>query len=166
MTRVVAMEDSDGYKRLLAAVERDEARDRTSRSHDYRGKLAWAVARAQHYADKTGISAVDILDAWENGRDYWYMNYYQDANQPKIEGERVRVFDTVDAMLASMGKRGFRCPSCGGASSSPYECSVAPCDWKVYGLFRDCGKGVYVFVKEKVRGELLFMPLAWEKQQS
>lgn len=52
--------------------------------------------------------------------------------------------------------------ACNGISVSPYECS--PCDWKVYGLFRDLGKGVYVFVKEHVRGELLFMPLAWEKQ--
>lgn len=160
MTTTQHIEECEGYKHLLAAVERDEGR--WPKGHDYRGKLAWAVARAQHYAEKTGLQATEILDAWEKGRDYWYMNYYQESNQPTIQGERVRVFDTVDGMLAAIGKPEFRCPKCNGVSSSPYECSVEPCDWKVYGLFRDLGKGVYVFVKEKVRGELLFMPLAWE----
>lgn len=158
----LCIEECDGYKSLLAAVERDEAKG--WKSHDYRGKLAWAVAQAKHYAEKTGVSAVEILNAWEKGRDYWYMNYYQEANQPKLEGERIRVFDTVEQMLASIGEPQFRCPKCSAVSKSPYECSVAPCDWKVYGLFRDLGKGVYVFVKEKARGELLFMPIAWEQQ--
>lgn len=38
------------------------------------------------------------------------------------------------------------------------------CDWNVGGLFGDLGKGVYVFVKYQVRGEKIFMPLAWEEQ--
>src|SRR5437868_1011380 len=162
MTNTMNIEESAGYKSLLASVERDEAKG--WKSHDYRGKLAWAVSQAKHYAEKTGLPASEILDAWEKGRDYWYMNYYQEANQPKIEGERVRVFDTVADMLAAIGDPKFRCPKCSGVSNSPYACSVAPCDWKVYGLFRDLGKGIYVFVKEKVRGELLFMPMAWESQ--
>jgi hypothetical protein len=161
-TEPARIEACDGYQRLLVAVERDEVQ--SPKFHDYRGKLTWVIARANNYAEKTGIPAPDILDAWENGRDYWYMNYYQESNQPQIGGERVRVFDTVREMLASIGEPAFRCPMCNGISKSPYECSVAPCDWKVYGLFRDCGKGIYVFVKEKVRGELMFMPIAWEKQ--
>jgi len=39
-----------------------------------------------------------------------------------------------------------------------------PCDWKVYGLFKDLGKGVYIFVKEKMRGETIFKPIAWENE--
>lgn len=160
------LEQCEGYKKLLAAVGENENRDnkdgRGRFFHDYRGKLAWTVARATHYADKTGIPAADILDAWERSRNYWYMNFYQESNQPEIKDDNVRVFDTVEAMLASVGKAGFRCPMCRAISKSPYECSVAPCDWKVYGLFRALGKGVYVFVKEKIAGELLFMPIAWE----
>jgi hypothetical protein len=155
------IEQCEGYKKLLAAVEHDE--QRSPKFHDYRGKLAWTVARAQQYADKTGIAVTEILDSWERSRNYWYMNYYQDAKQPEIADGKVRVFDTVDTMLAAIGKDGFRCPACKQVSKSPYECSVAPCDWKVYGLFRALGKGIYVFVKEKVAGELIFMPLAWER---
>jgi hypothetical protein len=154
------IEQCEGYKKLLAAVEHDE--QRSPCSHDYRGKLAWTVARAQHYADRTGIAATEILNSWEGSRNYWYMNYYQDANQPEIADGKVRVFNTVDAMLAAFGNHGFRCPKCDQVSKSPYECSVKPCDWKVYGLFRALGNGIYVFVKEKVACELIFMPIAWE----
>lgn len=156
------IEQCDGYKNLLAAVEHDE--QKSPKFHDYRAKLAWTVARAQHYADKTGIPASEILDSWERSRNYWYMNFYQESCQPEVKDGKVRVFDTVESMLASVGKAGFRCPMCDGVSDSPYECSVKPCDWKVYGLFRALGKGIYVFVKEKIRGELLFMPVAWEDE--
>jgi hypothetical protein len=37
------------------------------------------------------------------------------------------------------------------------------CDWKVYGLFGHLGKGIFVFVKEKVAGKNIFMPVAWEQ---
>lgn len=158
--------DCEGYRKLLAAVERDESQSRGG--HNYRGKLAWVVARAKHYAEKTGLSAESILDSWESRRTYWYMNYYQECEQPEIKGDNVRVFETVADLLASIGKEGFRCPMCSGVSKSPYECDSGlkvdgkTCDWKVYGLFRDLGKGVSVFVKEKLKGESLFMPVAWE----
>jgi hypothetical protein len=156
----------EGYRTLLAAVEKDEKQQ--FGSHDYRAKLAWVVAQAKHYAEKTGLAAEDILDAWERDRRYWYMNYYQPCNQPDIKGDRVRVFDTTNDLLTSIGKVGFRCPSCVGVSKSPYECTTGivsdgkVCDWKVYGLFGHLGKGVTVFVKERLKGESLFMPVAWE----
>lgn len=37
------------------------------------------------------------------------------------------------------------------------------CDWKVYGLFGGLGKDVFVFCKDKLKGERMFMPLAWEE---
>lgn len=154
--------DSQGYRSLLAAVERDE--ERSKGFHDYRGKLAWAVERARHYAERTGLSATEILDAWERDRNYWYMNYYQESNQPEIGAGRVRVFDTIGEFLESIGERAFRCPSCGGVSSDPYTCNADPdsCDWKAYGFLRTLGKGACVYVKEKLRGEEIFMPIAWE----
>lgn len=153
--------ECEGYKTLLAAVVRDE--QKSPGFHDYRGSLAWAVARAEHYAEKTGLSAIDILNAWEKSRGYWYMNYYQEANQPEIKGDNVRVFDTVDDLNAAIGEPQFRCSSCSGVSSNPYECNASEkCDWKSYGLFGTMGKGVYVFVKSKLWGQELFMPIAWE----
>ena len=163
---ITEIEDCKGYKSLLQAVEKDCTRDR---AHDYRAKLKWVVDRATHYAEKTGLAACEILNAWEERRDYWYMNYYQDANQPEITSDRVRVFETVDELLESIGKTGFRCPHCEGVTKNPYECDskiiVAgkPCDWKVYGLFGHMGRGVFVYVKRQLQGEKLFMPIAWEK---
>lgn len=162
--------ESAGYKKLLAAVERDES-GISKGMHNYRAKLAWVLDRAKHYAEKTGLDAASVLDAWESARDYWYMNYYQDCNQPEIKGDSVRVFDTQEALLASVDGKGFRCPCCGGISKSPYTCDSGlpmpgekkTCDWKSWGLFGTLGKGVSVFVKDKMRGESFFKPVAWEE---
>ena len=141
--------ECEGYKKILAAVEKDEIS--MPGIHDYRGKLNWIVERAQHYQEKTGIDACDILNAWEKRRGYWYMNYYQDCNQPLLDSARVKVFETQTELMQSIGDSGFRCPMCGGISRNPYECESGLemskgkiCDWKVYGLFRDAGKGIYV----------------------
>lgn len=178
------IEECEGYKKLNASVEEDcQSDEKYGRPHfhDYRAKLAWVLERAKHYAEKTGLEAADILDAWEKKRDYWYMNFYQDAEQPLIEGDSVRVFETTADMLTAIGTPAFRCPACDGVSKSPYICDSGKrlmetkgrgkkakqvegkvCDWKVYGLFGDLGKGVYVFVKAEMRGERIFKPVAWE----
>lgn len=170
--------ECDGYKKLMAAVEKDEAGDerldyykRTGRySHDYRAKLAWVLERAAHYAEKTGMPVAELLDAWERDRSYWYMNYYQDAQQPEIKDDSVRVFDTPEDFKASVGKTGFRCPNCKGVSRDPQTCNSGDemdagkvCDWKAYGLFRTLGEGITIFVKADVRMVHIFMPVAWEK---
>lgn len=146
-------------------------------SHKYCDTFKWIIDRAKHYADKTGLNWEDILDSWEEDCNYWYMNYYQECNQPEIKGDKVKVFDTVEDMLKSIGKKQFRCPSCGGISTNPYSCDsgleiekatkrkpAKVCDWKVYGLFGDLGKGVFVFCKDKVKGETIFMPVSWEQE--
>jgi hypothetical protein len=167
------IEESEGYKKLLASVERDETGDTKGGGkffHDYRAKLQWAVDRAKHYAEKTGLDAAAILDSWEKQRDYWYMNYYQDCNQPEIAGSGgadVHVFDTIEAAQASFDGKGFRCPACKGVSKSPYECdtkipmagSTKPCDWKSYGLFK---ASTFIFIKDKLAGTNIFTPVAWE----
>jgi hypothetical protein len=154
---------STGYQRLLKAVEQDEARTPAGERHfhNYRAKLEWVIARARHYAEKTQLSAAVVLDAWERDRDYWYMNWYQECNQPEING-RVRVFDTSADMRQAIGTGGFRCPACNVVSSNPYECSCAQCDWKVYGLLKDLGKGIIVLVRQEFKMQLIFMPVAWE----
>lgn len=171
------IEECAGYKKLLAAVKKDEAD--CPGFHDYQGKLQWIVLRANHYEQVLGIPADEILEAWESHRSYWYMNYYQDVNQPFIVSPAVRVFNTQGELLASIGKAGFRCPMCGGVSSNPYKCNSGlkikdighhggeiVCNWNIGGLFRDLGKGVFVYVKSLVHGERLFMPIAWEKNDA
>lgn len=137
--------------------------------HKYCDKFKWVLDRAKHYSEKTGLNWEDVLDSWENQRDYWYMNYYQEANQPQIINDNVRIFETVDEMMTSIGERKFRCPMCGGISTDPYVCNSGLeietgkiCDWKAYGLFGTLGKGVTVYCKDKLRGEEIFMPVAWE----
>jgi len=156
-----------GYEKLKAAVESDLKRREGERCSK---KLEWVIDRAKHYEEKTGIPWNEILDSWEEKRNYWYMNYYQDCNQPEIKGDKVRVFETVKDMTDSLAEKKFRCPSCGGISASPYKCNsgkfvdknTKACDWNVGGLFGDLGKGIFVFCKDKVAGETIFMPIAWE----
>ena len=141
-------------------------------THKYCDTFKWIIDRAKHYEEKTGISWEEILDSWEENRSYWYMNYYQEANQPKIEGDKVRVFNTIEDLHEAIGDKGFRCPSCGGITTNPYECNSGlemakgkTCNWKVYGLFGGLGKEVFVYVKEKVHGNKIFMPVAWEENK-
>jgi len=170
--------DCDGYRSLLESVKRDFDKCRNLKEygtpfHDYYGKMVWVLERAAHYAEQTGMSVEEILDGWEKQRDYWYMSYYQDLNQPEVtEGnDEIRIFDTTEELQESMGKQGFRCPACKGVSKSPFVCDSGEqidkkvCDWKVYGLLTLPGT-VAVFVKDAVRFGKLFRPLAWEKQEA
>lgn len=133
--------------------------------HKYCDKFVWVVERAKHYEKVTGIPWEQVLGSWEEKRSYWYMNYYQDANQPKLE-DGTRVFDKLEDLYKSVGNSGYRCPACGKVSKSPYECTNNKCNYKVYGLFGDLGKGVFVFVKETISGEKIFMPVAWETKET
>lgn len=160
----------NGYETLRKAVEEDvKQKDDIRDAQEYWDKFNWVLKRAKHYSEKTGLSSEEILNAWESNRTFWYMNYYQDAFQPKIDGERVKVFDTMTDLMDSIGDFKFRCPSCEQISSDPYKCNSGymendeVCDWTVYGLFGDLGKGVYVFIKEEAKIENIFMPISWEK---
>lgn len=163
----------DGYKSLRAAVDKDYADDRGYQNgglpfHDYEKKLNWVVERAQNYGAALEIEASEILNAWENRRNYWYMNYYQEAKQPKIGSGHVYVFDTINQLKSSISEPLFRCPACGGVSNDAYICNSGlerdgkPCEWKAHGLFGTLGKGAFVYVKERLAGQNIFMPLAWE----
>ena len=167
---------SKGYEKLSAAVERDcaEAGGKLHTDgccncgvtcfHKYCDKFKWVIDRAKAYGGALGVDWLAVLDSWEEDRSYWYMNYYQDCNQPEIKGERTRVFDTLEEYREAVGKPEFRCPSCGKITADPYEGKA--CGWKVYGLLGDLGKGVFVYVKEKLKGENIFMPVAWEENKN
>jgi len=160
--------ECEGYKKLLKCVEDNEKE--SPNFHDYREKLQWVIDRVNHYAEKTKLNPCDILNKWEELRTYWYMNYYQDCNQPLLDSDNVKVFETQEQLFESIGKSGFRCPACNGITTSPYVCKAGTivkgkvCDWKVYGLFGHMGKGVFIFVKGKMKGENIFNPIAWENE--
>lgn len=132
----------------------------TKCTHDYCGKFKWILDRAKHYADVLGTSQESVLKDWENARSYWYMNYYQDCNQPLIKN--VKVFDTIELLKESIAGKGFRCPKCNGISTDAYKCTCENCDWKSYGLFGTMGKGVDILVKSNMKTSHIFFPVAWE----
>lgn len=138
--------------------------------HAYCDKLKWIKTRAEEYAAYLNVSWLDVIAGWESKRTYWFMNYYQEYNQPKLDGERVRVFEDLKSFCAQTPSKKFRCPNCGGISTNPYECNSQLkvnkdiCDWKSYGLFGTLNKGVYVYIKELLQGNEIFMPIDWENQ--
>ncbi|MCK5606795.1 hypothetical protein KAR91_33140 [Candidatus Pacearchaeota archaeon] len=163
---------SKGIEAIKEAIKRDISEDencfnengcpktRTKCFHKYCDKFQWIMERAEHYADKLGCTKEEIIDKWEKGRNYWYMNYYQDSRMPLIEG--CKVFETKEELLDSIGKDGFRCPKCEGISKDPYTCSCEDCDWKSYGLFGTLGKGVDLVIKSTLDQDHIFMPVVWE----
>ena len=191
------IEDSKGYQSLLKTVKSDckegqdcfnengcdheytrmEKRDGDTCEHCYSvskcfhkycDTFKWIIDRAKHYAKKTGLSAGDILDSWEEQRDYSWNNYYQECNQPEIKGDNVRVFETREDFQFSLEDKGFRCPSCNHISQSHSDCDSGKemtkgkiCDWKSYGFFGTAGKGITVFIKETFALVEIFMPIAW-----
>jgi len=142
-------------------------------SHAYCNKFKWIIDRAKHYSYHLGIPLETVLDTWEKDRGYWYMNYYQDGNQPKITGIEVKVFETVEDFQKTVANKGFRCPRCGGVSKNPQTCTIGKlmsknkkCDWKSYGLFGHLGKGITVYIKTNGIPIPIFKPIVYEKSLS
>ena len=166
-----------GYKNLLRAVLHDYENDREYQQgnkpfHDYKAKFNWVVERALKYAEKINCSPDEVLDAWEHDRSEWYMNYYQDYNQP--DPEKVRVYANIDAFKKACANKGFICPSCGGISTNPSRCDThrlvkrgrkkIECDWSACGLFGTMGKGAVVFIRNRMTIYRIFMPVAWQNK--
>jgi hypothetical protein len=78
-----------GYRSLKAAYIRDvqkatrsarPMRDKT----EFLKKFIWVIGRAKHYAQHFEVPIAIILNEWESKRNYWWLNYYQECNQPKF----------------------------------------------------------------------------------
>jgi hypothetical protein len=109
---------SPGYKSLKAAYIKDviEAEEyRAKHGSSSRGKAEflkrfnWVISRAKHYSHVQGIPLSQVLNKWEAGRDYWWFNYYQDCNQPKLLPRRpswpsYEKLSFAEALSRSMGK--------------------------------------------------------------
>jgi hypothetical protein len=157
-------------QKLLDAVERDKKE--SPNFHDYEGKLKWIIERAKHYSEKSGIDASKILEGWEKNRNYWYMNYYQESNQPEIKYNGVIIVENRDDFFAKYPSKKFICPYCKGISTNPNECNSGKkvklinskkkeevCNWCSGGLFGTLGDGVSVFLKDDLRVISIFKPI-------
>jgi hypothetical protein len=130
-------------------------------SHKYCDKYKWVIDRAKHYAEKTNRTMEQVLEVWETNRSYWYMNYYQDCNQPELHSETIFKYDEwLEELKNRFGNDAknwaFKCPSCGNVqtindfiknniedpnSKVYYSCigryvKGIGCDWTLGGLFK------------------------------
>lgn len=156
---------TDGCKEYLKSY--GETQSDCGHKCEYCEKYKWAVDRAKHYEEKLGIPWKEILKSWEDDRSYWFMNYYQNAEQPLIDTDNVFVFETIDELKDKCGTE-FICPACKGISTDPYECNSGKkvgrkiCNWKSYGLFQH--NLAFCYVKSERKGTKIFMPVAFVKE--
>lgn len=123
--------------------------------------IDFVVERSQHYADILKVPVEDVLSAWEAARNYATVNYYQNANFPKITGD-VLLMDSEKQFKDFCAGKGFMCGNCRKNIYSPYECAL--CGWKTWGLFGP-GKGAtFVVLKPAMRGQWIFRPYVMEHQ--
>lgn len=90
-----ALARSEGYRSLKKALAKDvmeaSARDRALRSKaEFYSLFNWVIARAKHYAHRQGVSVAEVLNRWEEGRDYWWLNRYGEYRQQKLPSGRPR----------------------------------------------------------------------------
>ncbi|WP_411842198.1 hypothetical protein [Salinicoccus sp. HZC-1] len=115
--------------------------------------------KLEEYSSALDTSQEEILERWEELRSYSAINYYQEANQPKLDSDKVKVFETkTDILMWAAGKK-FSCPKCSGHSNNPIKCDRPNCDWKAHGLFKTLGEGIYVFSKAEMAGQDIFAPV-------
>lgn len=117
--------------------------------------------RLDEYSKVLGLEKEDILRAWERKRTYSATNFYQEANFPKLD--KVKVFNNFEEFKEKYPSKKYKCPSCSGISTNPYECSCEGCDWKSYGSLKTMGKGLRfiirdMFLENPVIDEI-FMPI-------
>ena len=123
--------------------------------HTYCDTFAWAIKRAEYYAEKTNQTPEEVLRGWESNRNYWYVNYYQESHQPDL-GDWCKVYEDVEECRKALTGQRFECPHCKKMVNDPQECPK--CGWKSYGLL----SGPYrVYLKKE--GEIIpiFRPGNW-----
>lgn len=131
--------------------------------HDFCGKFKWIMDRAEMYAKLTKKTKEEVLTAWEEQRTYWYMNFYQESNQPEIKADGMNIVlhdDWIKSLKDKFGEDSkqwkFKCASCGNIQSRQdfidngaeensdaiyYNCigrfvKGKGCDWTLGGLFQ------------------------------
>lgn len=111
--------------------------------------------RVPQYAKVMSKTELETLEILAKSRNCNYTNYFQNANFPDLSD--VFVFENIEELKAKFPSKKYQCPACGGISTDYQECNSGKtvdkkgkevCDWKVYGLFGDMGKGIKVLIKD------------------
>lgn len=89
-----------GYRSLKAAYTRDVQESEADRVRFKRKPMRekpeflklfnWVICRAKHYAIKQDRPIEEVLNEWEEKRDYWWLNYYQSSRQPKLHSKSLK----------------------------------------------------------------------------
>ena len=163
------MNTEKGYASLMEAYNQD-LKEKSRSKEELDTKLKWVLDRADAYAEACKVKRDDVLKAWETKRNYWWLNFYQDCNQPdpaRMKGTPVVLFE--DWMKEGIRLYGpnmldwrFKCPMCGHVQSLQdfHDVGIEPdngitccasrfnlggnktCKWTTGGLLRI--GGVYV----------------------
>ena len=114
------METEKGYTSLMEAYNHD-INEKWRSKEELDNKLQWVLSRADAYAALCGTTRDEVLKAWESRRDYWWLNFYQDCNQPdpeRMKGTPVMLYaDWMNKGIRLYGPDmldwSFKCPACG-----------------------------------------------------
>lgn len=129
-----------------------------------------------NYSTILGYTEEEILVKIEGWRDYSAINYYQEANFPRLEN--IEIFETAEQLRQKFPSHKFVCPMCHGISTDPNTCNSGlfmdkkkkkVCDWKSWGLFRTAGAGYRFVIKEDFLTRPIvheiFMPVELKKEE-
>jgi len=127
---------------LIEKFENDESWNTPENDGNKRfdEKLLWIRGMVKDYSKKLNIPVDDVVDSFEDARDYSWPNYYQKSNFPDLEKiEDVTVYETLEDFKNENKK--FKCPSCGNEYHHPTQCEHrikedGICDWTAGGLFQ------------------------------
>lgn len=112
-------------------------------------KIKFFIEILPKYSNVYWKDQVKTLEVLANAKNCNYTNWFQEANIPK-NFLNVLVYKNAEEFFEKHPDKKYICPKCNGESSNAYECTCKGCDWKVYGLFWDLGKWVYIFFTDKM----------------
>ena len=106
-----------GFKSLQEAKEHD-IQEHWGPLEEIEEQYKWVLERASLYAEKCHTTQEAVINAWETKRDYWWRNFYSEANQPDFN--KVATVYTMDEWKKEATRRfgpdkmnwKFKCPAC------------------------------------------------------
>ncbi len=134
--------------------------------------LKFIEKRIPQYAKLMNMSNSLTLEVIANRRRVNYTNWFQNGYIPDLSD--VMVFETVQDFKNRFPSGQSICPACESISTDFSVCNSGKkikgkvCDWKVYGLFGDMGKGIRVIIKDKFmefpKPTVMFRPIELSRQ--
>ncbi len=118
--------------------------------------IEFISSRIPQYAKAINKSELEMLEILATKRTVNYTNYFQNHYIPDID--KVLIFDSVEDFKKQYPSGKYVCPACSGISTDYQECNSGTivdkktkeiCNWKVYGLLGDLGKGIRVLIRDK-----------------